>query len=155
VFLMALAITAFIRTFLFAPIIVDGFSMYPTIHDQDKMLVYKIDYHFNEPERFDIIVFHASEQKDFIKRIIGLPGEHVEVRDHTLYIDGEEVAEPFLEYKNGNGMIDEPTFYENVTLEERRGGYSKRPENEYLDLGDNRNKSTASRLIVLISRSHM
>ena len=155
VFLMALAITAFIRTFLFAPIIVDGFSMYPTLHDQDKMLVNKIDYHFNEPERFDIIVFHASEQKDFIKRIIGLPGEHVEVRDHTLYIDGEEVAEPFLDYKNDNGMIDEPTFYENFTLEELPGGYSKIPENEYLVLGDNRNNSTDSRIIGLISKSQI
>src|SRR5690625_1655191 len=155
VLFIELIITSFIRTFLFAPIIVDGFSMFPTLHDQDKMLVNKINYHFSEPERFDIIVFHASDQKDFIKRIIGLPGEHVAVRDHTLYIDGIEVQEPFLNYKDEKGLIDEPTFYENFKLEELPGGYEKIPEDEYLVLGDNRNNSTDSRIIGLISKTQI
>lgn len=155
IFLVALTITVFIRTFLFAPIIVDGFSMLPTLHDQDKMLVNKIDYRFNDPERFDIIVFHASEKRDFIKRIIGLPGEHVEVRDHKLYINGEEVPEPFLGHKDEKGRGADSTLYENFTLEQLPGGYETIPEDKYLVLGDNRNNSTDSRVIGLISKTQI
>lgn len=70
--------------------------MLPTLHDRDRMIVNKINYTLGEPDRFDIVVFHAPEQNDFIKRVIGLPGEHVAVRDNVLYIDGEPVDEPFL-----------------------------------------------------------
>lgn len=71
--------------------------MLPTLHDRDQMIVNKFSYLIQDPERFDIVVFHASAQKDFIKRIIGLPGEHVAVEDNVLYIDGEPVEEPFLD----------------------------------------------------------
>lgn len=151
VFIVALAVTFFVRTFLFAPIVVDGLSMLPTLEDRDKMLVNKIEYRISEPERFDVIVFHASEQRDFIKRIIGLPGEHVEVRDQVLYINGEEVPEPFL---TDNNDID-TTLYENFKLEELPGGYDKIPADKYLVLGDNRNNSTDSRIIGLISKSQI
>lgn len=153
VFLVALAITVLIRAFLFAPIVVDGSSMLPTLHDQDKMLVNKIDYRFNEPERFDIIVFHASEKKDFIKRIIGLPGEHVEVRDRVLYINGDIVSEPFLADQHKEQI--QVTSFEDFTLEELPGGYVTIPEDKYLVLGDNRTNSTDSRVIGLVSKSQI
>jgi len=117
IFIIALALTVFVRTFLFAPIVVDGSSMLPTLHDRDKMIVNKLDYHFKDPERFDIIVFHASEDRDFIKRIIGLPGEHVEVRNRVLYIDGEKVLEPFLAESDEKNTDSDVTIYENFTLE--------------------------------------
>src|SRR5690625_7106861 len=60
------------------------------------MIVNKFTYWFNEPDRFDIVVFHATMKNDFIKRVIGLPGEHVAVEDQQLYIDGEKIAEPYL-----------------------------------------------------------
>ena len=50
-----------------------------------------------EPERFDIVVFHAPEQKDYIKRVIGLPGDHVEYKNDQLYINGEPIEEPYLD----------------------------------------------------------
>lgn len=153
-FLAALAITVFIRSFLFAPIVVDGSSMMPTLHDQDKMLVNKIDYHLHDPKRFDIIVFHASENKDFIKRIIGLPGEHVEVRDQVLYIDGEKVSEPFL-VEERESQQERSSLFENFTLEELPGGYDVIPEDKYLVLGDNRSNSTDSRVIGLISKKQI
>src|SRR5690625_7931671 len=81
--LVAFALAFVIRTFFFAPIIVDGPSMLPTLHDRDQMIVNKFKYRISEPDRFDIVVFHASVQKDFIKRIIGLPGEHVQVKDRS------------------------------------------------------------------------
>lgn len=151
VFIVALAITFFVRTFLFAPIVVDGLSMLPTLEDNDKMLVNKIEYRINEPERFDVIVFHASDQRDFIKRIIGLPGEHVEVRDQNLFINGEKVSEPFLVDNNTN----DATLYENFKLEELPGGYDTIPTDKYLVLGDNRGNSTDSRIIGLVSKSQI
>lgn len=144
---IAVALAYIVRTFFFAPIVVDGPSMLPTLHDRDQMIVNKFTYRIQEPERFDIIVFHASQQKDFIKRIIGLPGEHVEVKDHVLYIDGEAVEEPFLaKHKDQLHSYQTADF----RLEDLPGGYEKIPEGQVLVLGDNRGNSTDSRLMGLI-----
>ena len=65
------------------------------------MIVNKIGYTIGEPKRFDIVVFHAPEGKDYIKRVIGFPGEHIEYKDDQLYINGEPIDEPYLdEYKS-------------------------------------------------------
>src|SRR5699024_2638722 len=85
--IIALIIAFLIRGFVVSPIIVDGPSMQPTLYDRDQMIVNKFTYHFSEPEEFDIVVFHATEEKDYIKRVIGLPGEHVEVKNNQLYIN--------------------------------------------------------------------
>src|SRR5699024_11813742 len=65
--------------------------------DGDKMIVNKIGYTIGKPDRFDIIVFHAPEQKDYIKRVIGLPGDEVKYEDDVLYINGEPYEEPYLD----------------------------------------------------------
>src|SRR5699024_834340 len=67
--LIAFILAYVVRTYLFSPIIVDGSSMLPTLRDRDRMIVNKFTYRISEPERFDIVVFHAIDQKDFIKRI--------------------------------------------------------------------------------------
>lgn len=145
--LIAVVLIFVVRTFFFAPIVVDGSSMMPTLHDRDQMIVNKIIYDVDEPERFDIVVFHASDKKDFIKRVVGLPGEHVAVKDDVLLIDGEKVKEPFLtKLKKG-----ENTYTDNFKLEELPGGYEKIPEGYVLVLGDNRGNSTDSRILGLIS----
>src|SRR5437763_449971 len=98
--LIAVALAAVIRYFLFAPIVVDGLSMMPTLHDQDRMIVNKLSYEIGTPHRFDIIVFHAPEGKDYIKRVIGLPGDRIEYKNDTLYVNGKAYKEPYLdEYK--------------------------------------------------------
>ena len=85
-YLSLLVLAAIIRFFLFTPIVVDGESMMPTLENGDRMVVNKIGYMVGEPDRFDIVVFHAPEQKDYIKRVIGLPGDHVEFKnDQLLY----------------------------------------------------------------------
>src|SRR5699024_8797603 len=155
IFIITLALTVFVRTFLFAPIVVDASSMLRTLHARDKMIVNKFDHHFKDTESFDIIVFHASEDRDVIKRIIWLPGEHVEVRNLVLYIDGEKVPEHFLVENDERNMDSDVTIYENFTLEELPGGYQTIPEDKYLVLGDNRNNSTDSRVIGLISKSQI
>lgn len=141
---LAVIFALLVRKFLFSPIIVDGPSMQPTLYSHDQMIVNKFIYYFKEPERFDIVVFHASEEKDFIKRVIGLPGEHVMVKDDILYIDGKEVEQPFLQ------QVDDENYVFSVMtgdfrLEELVGGYDKIPEGYILVLGDNRNNSTDSR----------
>ncbi|PAV30096.1 signal peptidase I [Virgibacillus profundi] len=145
--LVAFGLAFIIRMFLFAPIVVDGPSMMPTLHDGDQMIVNKFTYLIDEPDRFDVIVFHASAQKDFIKRVIGLPGEHVEVIDNVLYIDGEKVEETFLEKKDGLYQ----TLTNDFSLENLPGEYEVIPEEHVLVLGDNRGNSTDSRMIGLIS----
>lgn len=148
--LLAAFVLAFIvRTFLFAPIIVDGPSMQPTLHDRDQLIVNKFIYKIDEPERFDIVVFEASKQKDFIKRVIGLPGEYIEEKNDTLYIDGKEIAEPFLQQQKKQLKPGEELTYD-FRLEDLPGGYSKIPEGYVLVLGDNRRNSTDSRILGVI-----
>ncbi|WP_191561737.1 signal peptidase I [Metabacillus idriensis] len=143
---IAVILAAVIRYFFFAPIVVDGLSMMPTLQDQDRMIVNKIGYKIGEPDRFDIVVFHATEEKDYIKRVIGLPGDRVEYRDDTLYINGKAYEEPYLEeYKND--LIDGP-LTEPFTIEEV-------PEGKLFVMGDNRRYSKDSRHIGPVSQKEV
>ncbi|MFS0782326.1 signal peptidase I [Bacillus sp. 1P06AnD] len=146
--LIAIALAAIIRFFLLAPIVVDGYSMMPTLHDKDRMIVNKISYKIGEPDRFDIIVFHAPEKKDYIKRVIGLPGDTIEYKDDVLYVNGKAYKEPYLdEYKKQ--VIGGP-LTENFTLLENRG-VQKVPEGHLFVMGDNRRNSKDSRQIGFVS----
>lgn len=137
ILVFAAALTAVIRLFLFTPIIVDGESMMPTLEDRDRMIVNKLSYKIGEPKRFDIVVFHASEEKDYIKRVIGLPGETIEYNNDTLYVNGKAMDEPYLDdYKKDliGGTLTEP-----FTV--------KVPEGYVFVMGDNRRYSKDSRHI--------
>lgn len=112
---------------------VSGQSMETTLHDGDNLIVDKISYCFREPERFEIIVFPYQHKENtyYIKRIIGLPGETVQVKEGCVYIDGELLDEHYGNELMGHaGLAEEP-----VTL----------GEDEYFVLGDNRNHSSDSR----------
>ncbi|WP_248561145.1 signal peptidase I [Niallia sp. NCCP-28] len=146
--IIAVLLAFVIRYFLFAPIVVDGESMMPTLHDQDRMIVNKLNYKISDPKRFDIIVFHAPEGKDYIKRIIGLPGDALEYKDDVLYINGKAYEEPYLEeYKKQ--VVDGP-LTESFTLEEKTGKKTV-PEGELFVMGDNRRDSKDSRHIGTVS----
>jgi signal peptidase I len=145
--LIAFALAALIRVFLFTPIVVDGVSMMPTLEDGDRMIVNKIGYTIGKPDRFDIVVFHAPEQKDYIKRIIGLPGDTVEYRNDILYINGEPMEEPYLnQYKEE--VADSP-LTEDFTLEGKLNSEVV-PKDHVFVLGDNRRKSKDSRHIGVV-----
>ena len=104
-----------------------------TLSDGDNLIVDKITYRFSDPKRYDIIVFpyRSEENTYFIKRIIGLPGETVQIVDGIIYIDGEALQESYgREVMKNSGLAADP-----VTL----------GEDEYFVLGDNRNDSTDSR----------
>lgn len=152
--LIAFALAFIVRTFFFAPIVVDGPSMQPTLHDRDQMIVNKFNYRISEPDRFDVVVFHATDKKDFIKRVIGLPGEHVAVKDDVLYIDGKEVKEPFL---SGQKERLKPfqLLTNDFTLENLPGNYEEIPDGHVLVLGDNRGNSTDSRVLGVISEDQI
>lgn len=148
--IIAALIALAVRTFLFSPIIVDGPSMQPTLYDRDQMIVNKFIYKFKQPERFDIVIFHASESKDFIKRVIGLPGEHIKVIDNELYVNNEKMVEPFFE------DFSPDSFYTNdFSLEMLPGNYDTIPDGHVLVLGDNRSNSTDSRSIGLIDTAEI
>lgn len=145
--LIALVLAFVIRYFLFAPILVDGDSMMPTLHNKDRLIVNKIGYTIGEPERSDIIVFHATSDKDYIKRVIGLPGDSISYVDDVLYINGEAVEEPYLdEYKKSATRLP---FTQDFTLKDVTG-YDVVPENHVFVLGDNRQHSRDSRHIGVI-----
>ena len=130
---IVLAVTFLIITFVGQRTHVSGESMENTLDDGDQLIVDKITYRFQDPERFDIIVFpfHYKENTYYIKRIIGLPGETVQIADGAIYIDGEVLQESYgREVMQDPGIAAEP-----ITL----------GEDEYFVLGDNRNQSSDSR----------
>jgi len=137
----ALVLTVIIRSFFFTPIVVDGASMNPTLHDRDRMIVTKI----GEPERFDIVVFHAPDGRDYIKRVIGLPGDRIEYKNDILYVNGKAYDEPYL--KTFKESITQGTLTESFTLEETEVGSETVPEGHLFVLGDNRRYSSDSRHI--------
>ncbi|WP_170007041.1 signal peptidase I [Bacillus fonticola] len=142
--LVAIALATVIRYFLFAPIVVDGYSMMPTLQDQDRMIMNKFSYQFGEPDRFDIIVFNAPEGKDYIKRVIGLPGDEISYQNDTLYVNGEAVPEPYLDEMKRPELQGNLT--ESFTLEELIDQKTV-PEGYVFVLGDNRRLSKDSRHI--------
>ena len=112
---------------------VSGDSMQATLYDGDNLVVDKISYRFRDPKRFEIVVFPYRYAKDtyYIKRIIGLPGETVQIKEGYVYINGELLEEDYgLEVMVSPGNASEP-----ITL----------GEDEYFVLGDNRNHSSDSR----------
>lgn len=113
-------------------------SMESTLSSGDQLFVDKLSYRFKEPQRFDIIVFplHGAADTYYIKRIIGLPGETVQIdQDGSIYIDGERLEESY-----GREVIDPQ--HRGLAAEPIQLG-----EDEYFVMGDNRNNSTDSRSV--------
>lgn len=130
---VVLVITFLIITFVGQRTHVSGDSMKNTLHHGDQLIVDKITYRFKDPVRYDIIVFpyQYEENTFYIKRIIGLPGETVQIADGEIYINGEVLRETYgREVIQDPGMAAEPI---------------KLGEDEYFVLGDNRNASSDSR----------
>ncbi|WP_416151826.1 signal peptidase I [Salipaludibacillus sp. HK11] len=144
---VALVLAIVIRSFFFAPIVVDGQSMMPTLEHNDRMIVNKIGYNISEPDRFDIIVFHAPQNKDYIKRVIGLPGDSVRYEDDVLYINDEAYEEDYLD--DFKALADNQPFTGDFELEDFTG-YETIPEGHVFVLGDNRQHSKDSRHIGVI-----
>ena len=132
-----------IRTFIFSPIVVDGSSMMPTYEDGDRVIVNKISKQVFGIERFDVIIFEAPIGKDYIKRVVGLPVDHIAYENDILYINGKALEEPYLdEYKEQ--LIDNAPLTYDFTLESLTN-YQEVPDGYLFVLGDNRRKTADSR----------
>lgn len=138
----AVAIAFIVRTFFFEIIVVDGESMLPTLQSDEKLAVEKVSRYFGLPEHGDIIIVHYPNMSGtYVKRVIALPGETVEVKDSTVYVNGEPLSEPYI--NSAEPYIDMAP----VTV----------PEDTVFVMGDNRAHSLDSRTAYIgpIARSEI
>lgn len=145
---IGIMIFAFIRTFFFSNYVVEGESMMPTLEDGNKLVVNKIGYQIGDFDRFDVIVFHANEKEDYVKRIIGLPGDKIEYTEDHLYINGKKVEEPFLDIYRDQ-LVDGRLTGDFTLLEVT--GEKTVPQGKLFVLGDNRLGSWDSRHFGFVS----
>lgn len=144
---VSLAIFALVYIFLFQPHQVDGHSMEPNFHNGEYILTDKVSYRFHEPRRGDVVVFHSpqDERVDFIKRVIGLPGDTVAVKDGYAYVNGVKLPETFI---NDPGQVLPGAFLAAdtpVTV----------PDGEFFVMGDNRLHSSDSREWGFVTRAEI
>jgi len=136
---ISLIVIVAIRTYVMQPFFVSGKSMEPNFHDGDYLIVDEISYRLDEPKRGDVIIFRypKNTKEFFIKRIVGLPGERVEIKDSGITIYNNE---------NQEGMTLDEDIY--IPLDTKTtGSYDTiLKDDEYYVLGDNRNASADSRI---------
>uniref|UniRef100_UPI00403F8643 signal peptidase I n=1 Tax=Sporosarcina sp. FSL W8-0480 TaxID=2954701 RepID=UPI00403F8643 len=137
---VACVIVFVVRHFLFSPVIVSGQSMEPTFESDNRVVISKI----HKIDHFDLIVFHApGVQEDYIKRVIGLPGDTVVMKDDRLFINGKEYKEEYLK-ENKKQIFKEENLTEDFEVIV--------PKGQLFVLGDNRRNSTDSRVIGCIDQ---
>lgn len=129
--LPALLIALLINVFVGQATRVEGQSMEPSLHSEQRLVVEKLSYRFHGPQRFDIVVLKVPSQGEelLIKRVVGLPGETVEIKDGGVYIDGQLLEEPFTDERTQAGRHGQVTV----------------PPLHIFVLGDNRDRSNDSR----------
>ena len=139
--IIALIIAMLLKTFIFANAVVPTGSMLNTIQEGDRIIASRIEYNFNDPERYDIIIFKApdevakgNEKEYYVKRIIGLPGETITIVNGVVYAAD----------KDGNTIQLEDSFITACTPTGNFGPYVV-PEDSYFVMGDNRESSIDSR----------
>ncbi len=129
---LALATALFIVVFVIQPVKVEGTSMQPHLVDQERIFINRFIYRFTEIHRSDIVVFWypKDRSKSFIKRVVGVPGDEVEIRYGSVYVNGQKVDEPYLKPE-----FRDHESYRKITV----------PSDQYYVLGDHRNSSNDSR----------
>jgi signal peptidase I len=129
---ISLAISSFIIIFLYQPVKVEGTSMMPSLDDQERIFVNKFVYRLEPIERGDVVVFRypRDPSKSFIKRVIGVAGDHVRIDDGQVFVNDKPLQEDYVS---------------NMFADERSAGELVVPPHSYFVLGDHRNMSNDSR----------
>jgi len=139
---VALGLALVIIIFLYQPVKVEGTSMAPLLSDQERIFINKFIYRFEPIERGDVVVFWypLDRSKSFIKRVIGLPGDTIEIQSGRLFVNGKESQEPYVppSYLDGSSLLPR-------TL----------PPNNYFVMGDHRDSSNDSRMFGPVPRQYI
>ena len=138
--IISLAISVFIIVFLYQPVKVEGTSMMPELADQERIFINKFAYRFAAVERGDVVVFRypGDASKNYIKRVVGVPGDMIEIRSGAVYVNGSPLEEPYVPLQ----------FRDERSMSEVRV-----PGESYFVLGDHRNLSSDSRDFGVVERS--
>ena len=133
--IVAVALAFCIRTFLVEPYMVEGSSMYPTLKNHERLIVDKLSYFVTNPKRGEIVVFRfpKDESRDFIKRVIAVGGDTIEMKDGQVFVNGQVLKEDYI-YKNDPKGKNISSYRKTIV-----------PEGTIFVLGDNRNNSEDSR----------
>src|SRR5579863_1636777 len=139
---IALSLAVVIIIFLYQPVKVEGTSMAPLLSDQERIFINKFVYRFEPIERGDVVVFWypIDHSKSFIKRVVGLPGETIEIRAGHVYVEGKELKEPYVP---GNYL--DGSSYPSVRI----------PAGNYFVMGDHRDSSNDSRVFGPVGRPYI
>jgi signal peptidase I len=139
---VALGLALVIIIFLYQPVKVEGTSMAPLLSDQERIFINKFVYRFAPIDRGDVVVFWypLDRSKSFIKRVIGLPGDTIEIRSGHLYVNDREVLEPYV-----------PASY----LDGSSYAVGKVPDDNYFVMGDHRDSSNDSRMFGPVPRQYI
>lgn len=139
---VALLLAMLIIVFLYQPVKVEGTSMAPLLSDQERIFINKFVYRFEPIHRGDVVVFWypLDTSKSFIKRVIGLPGDTIDIRAGELYVDGKHVAEPYVP----------PSYFDDSSY-----GPIQIPSDEYFVMGDHRDSSNDSRIFGPVPRKYI
>lgn len=126
-----------IRYFLIQPFIIEGSSMEPTYHDKQLILIDKISYRISAPKRGDVVVFESPQNHAiyYIKRIIGLPGDEVTIKNGSVFVNGKQIEENYL----ARGQKTTVEGMSSAELDQKVG------KDQYFVMGDNRDRSSDSR----------
>lgn len=156
----AIAIAALLvfvlKTFLFAPFIVDGPSMQPNFYTGERVFVNQLIYDLREPKRGEVVVFHVpSEGRDFIKRVIAIPGDTITYVGDTLTINGKQVNEQYLSSSIKKAMEQGELFNTGANFPNDEFTTNVVPEGHFLAFGDNRRDSMDSRMIGFIPNKNI
>ncbi|MET0754169.1 MAG: signal peptidase I [Pyrinomonadaceae bacterium] len=147
--ILIIAVFVLLGVFVAQPVVVEGTSMLPQLHDGERLLVNKLVYYkfksvsWGHIERGDVVVFWYPKEPDksYVKRVIGLPGEIVEIRSGKVYIDGTQLSEPYLDTEHNQNL---PNY-----------AAKKIDEHYFFVMGDNRDNSSDSRIWGLVPEKYI